>query len=255
MDQKLSFIAMIQTCFYSALKRNGSAVKIEIGMAPERVISTKFPKEYWKTFTALCFVLCNFLLTTVSLSVTHELRRHNQTEAVACHPNPTGHSPEPDARPRRATGARLRRRPPPGHGPHARGDALGRVRHRPQAPGGAAGSFSSEKGGNTGETDSTGVSGGGGGAGCPSSSVESPGWGRASQPSSKSLAAESAGARTATAVLSATCVSFARAGGHMTAELCAHAGGCRDEFMPPLTPVPMRLAAPLQPKRLRHGEQ
>ena len=66
---------MIQTCFYSALKRNGSAVKIEIGMAPERVISTKFPKEYWKTFTALCFVLCNFLLTTVSLSVTHELRR------------------------------------------------------------------------------------------------------------------------------------------------------------------------------------
>ena len=75
MDQKLSFIAMIQTCFYSALKRNGSAVKIEIGMAPERVISTKFPKEYWKTFTALCFVLCNFLLTTVSLSVTHELRR------------------------------------------------------------------------------------------------------------------------------------------------------------------------------------
>jgi len=59
--------------------RNGSAVKIEIGMAPERVISTKFPKEYWKTFTALCFVLCNFLLTTVSLSVTHELRRPEQT--------------------------------------------------------------------------------------------------------------------------------------------------------------------------------
>ena len=55
--------------------RNGSAVKIEIGMPPERVISTKFPKEYWKTFTALCFVLCNFLLTTVSLSITHELRR------------------------------------------------------------------------------------------------------------------------------------------------------------------------------------
>ena len=64
-----------RNAFNPALKRNGSAVKIEIGMAPERVISTKFPKEYWKTFTALCFVLFNFLLTTVSLSVTHELRR------------------------------------------------------------------------------------------------------------------------------------------------------------------------------------
>lgn len=54
--------------------RNGSAVKIEIGMPPERLISTKFPKEYWKTLTALCFVLANFLFTTVSLSITHELR-------------------------------------------------------------------------------------------------------------------------------------------------------------------------------------
>ena len=55
--------------------RNGSAVKIEIGMPPERLMSTKFPKEYWKTTTALCFVLSNFLLTTVSLSITHELQR------------------------------------------------------------------------------------------------------------------------------------------------------------------------------------
>ena len=43
-------------------------------MPPERLISTKFPKEYWKTLTALCFVLANFLFTTVSLSITHELR-------------------------------------------------------------------------------------------------------------------------------------------------------------------------------------
>ena len=54
--------------------RNGSAVKIEIGMPPERLTSTKYPKEYWKTFTALIFVLINFLLTTISLSITHELR-------------------------------------------------------------------------------------------------------------------------------------------------------------------------------------
>ena len=54
--------------------RNGSAVKIEIGLPPERQISTKFPKEYWKTFTAIIFVLVNFIFTTVSLSITHELR-------------------------------------------------------------------------------------------------------------------------------------------------------------------------------------
>jgi len=54
--------------------RNGSAIKIEIGMPPERIHSTKFPKEYWKTFTAIMFVLVNFIFTTVSLSITHELR-------------------------------------------------------------------------------------------------------------------------------------------------------------------------------------
>jgi len=54
--------------------RNGSAIKIEIGMPPERIHSTRFPKEYWKTFTAIMFVLVNFIFTTVSLSITHELR-------------------------------------------------------------------------------------------------------------------------------------------------------------------------------------
>ena len=43
-------------------------------MPPERLTSTKYPKEYWKTCTALMFVLVNFLLTTISLSITHELR-------------------------------------------------------------------------------------------------------------------------------------------------------------------------------------
>ena len=43
-------------------------------MPPERIHSTKFPKEYWKTFTAIMFVLVNFIFTTVSLSITHELR-------------------------------------------------------------------------------------------------------------------------------------------------------------------------------------
>ena len=56
------------------MDRNGSAVKIEIGLPPDRQISTKFPKEYWKTFTAIIFVLVNFIFTTVSLSITHELR-------------------------------------------------------------------------------------------------------------------------------------------------------------------------------------
>ena len=55
--------------------RNGSAVKIEIDMpSGERLESTKFPKEYWKTCTALVFVLVNFVFTTASLSITHELR-------------------------------------------------------------------------------------------------------------------------------------------------------------------------------------
>ena len=55
--------------------RNGSAVKIEIDMpSGGRLDSTKFPKEYWKTCTALVFVLVNFVFTTASLSITHELR-------------------------------------------------------------------------------------------------------------------------------------------------------------------------------------
>merc|ERR1711994_1177901 len=40
----------------------------------ERLESTKFPKEYWKTCTALVFVLANFVFTTASLSIPHELR-------------------------------------------------------------------------------------------------------------------------------------------------------------------------------------
>jgi len=35
----------------------------------------KFPVEKWKTCVALLFVLLNFILTTTSLSITHELRR------------------------------------------------------------------------------------------------------------------------------------------------------------------------------------
>ena len=56
--------------------RNGSAIKIEIELpAAERSSETKFPIERWKTCVALLFVLFNFVLTTTSLSITHELRR------------------------------------------------------------------------------------------------------------------------------------------------------------------------------------
>jgi len=56
--------------------RNGSAIKIEIELpAAERSSETKFPIERWKTCVALLFVLLNFVLTTTSLSITHELRR------------------------------------------------------------------------------------------------------------------------------------------------------------------------------------
>jgi len=55
--------------------RNGSAVKIEIDMPScERLESTKFPKERWKTCSAIVFVIMNFIFTTASLSITHELR-------------------------------------------------------------------------------------------------------------------------------------------------------------------------------------
>ena len=40
----------------------------------ERVENTKFPKERWKTCCAIIFVVINFILTTASLSITHELR-------------------------------------------------------------------------------------------------------------------------------------------------------------------------------------
>ena len=83
-------------------------------------------------------------------------------------------------------------------------------------------------------------------AGRQSSSVESPGSGLASQSSSKSLP-ETAAARTATAVVRDTCLCCAIAP--------CHPGAWRFEFMLPLRAFPMRLAAPLQPKRLRHGEQ
>lgn len=55
--------------------RNGNAVKIEIEMPfCERQESNKFPKERWKTASALIFVLIAFIFTTTSLSITHELR-------------------------------------------------------------------------------------------------------------------------------------------------------------------------------------
>lgn len=61
--------------------RNGSAVKIEIemgmgdrGLGGMVVQENTFPKERWKTCVALLFVLLNFILTTASLSITHELR-------------------------------------------------------------------------------------------------------------------------------------------------------------------------------------
>jgi len=58
--------------------RNGSAIKIEIEMPScERLEGTKFPKERWKTCSAIVFVLINFIFTTASLSITHELRNPN----------------------------------------------------------------------------------------------------------------------------------------------------------------------------------
>jgi len=59
----------------SPRSRNGSAIKIEIELPPAGRQDTKFPKERGKTCIALLFVLLNFLLTTASLSITHELRR------------------------------------------------------------------------------------------------------------------------------------------------------------------------------------
>ena len=66
-----------QGIFSPRRARNGSAIQIEIELPPvERSSSeTKFPIERWKTFVALLFVLINFILTTTSLSITHELRR------------------------------------------------------------------------------------------------------------------------------------------------------------------------------------
>ena len=56
--------------------RNGSSHKIEIDMPTcERLENTKFPKERWKTCCAIIFVIVNFIFTTASLSVTHELRK------------------------------------------------------------------------------------------------------------------------------------------------------------------------------------
>lgn len=55
--------------------RNGSSHKTEIEMPScARTENTKFPKERWKTFCAILFVMINFILTTASLSITHELR-------------------------------------------------------------------------------------------------------------------------------------------------------------------------------------
>lgn len=55
--------------------RNGSAVKIEISLPQPQRADTKLPVELGKTLAALLFVLLNFILTTTSLSITHELRR------------------------------------------------------------------------------------------------------------------------------------------------------------------------------------
>jgi shingomyelin synthase len=61
-----------QETHFSPRVRNGSAVKIE--MPPVERIEQRFPKERWKTLVALVFVFFNFLATTASLSITHELR-------------------------------------------------------------------------------------------------------------------------------------------------------------------------------------
>lgn len=55
--------------------RNGSAIKIEIELPSAERSDTKFPKERWKTCVALLFVALSFVLTTTSLSITHELRK------------------------------------------------------------------------------------------------------------------------------------------------------------------------------------
>ena len=55
--------------------RNESAIKIEIEMRSSEILeSTKFPKEGLKTCSAIVFVIINFIFTTASLSITHELR-------------------------------------------------------------------------------------------------------------------------------------------------------------------------------------
>jgi len=58
---------------FSPRVRNGSAIKIE--MPPVERTEQRFPKERWKTCVALIFVFFNFLATTTSLSITHELRQ------------------------------------------------------------------------------------------------------------------------------------------------------------------------------------
>jgi len=56
---------------FSPRTRNGNAIKIEI---PDVDREPNFPRERWKTFCALLFVILAFLASTTSLSITHELR-------------------------------------------------------------------------------------------------------------------------------------------------------------------------------------
>jgi len=58
---------------FSTRVRNGSAVKLDMPQ-DDRGTQTQYPKEKWKTFVAIVFVLVGFLSTTVSLGITHELR-------------------------------------------------------------------------------------------------------------------------------------------------------------------------------------
>jgi len=60
---------------FSSRTRNGSVIKIEI--PPIKRTENRFPKERWKTAISLLFVTLNFIATTASLSITHELRQES----------------------------------------------------------------------------------------------------------------------------------------------------------------------------------
>jgi len=62
---------------FTSRLRNNSTVKLDISVddgEDDAEPATHFPKEKWKTFFAIIFVILGFLSTTVSLGITHELR-------------------------------------------------------------------------------------------------------------------------------------------------------------------------------------